>query len=210
MPKIKNIIFDLGGVVTESDENQAVERFKEIGLKDADKRLDKFLQPGIFGQLEEGKLSAEEFLEQLGKLTGRKPTFGQCEYAWRGYCKSVPQRNLDMLSELRKKGYRVLLLTNNNPFMMSWARSKDFDGHGISISHYFDKMYVSYEMKMAKPSREVFLKVLSDEKIKPEETIFVDDSPRNVEAAAKLGIRTLCPCNNEDWTAPLGKILEER
>ena len=58
---IKNILFDLGGVIITLDPNQAVSRFKEIGLADADRRLDSYTQSGIFGDLELGKISAEEF-----------------------------------------------------------------------------------------------------------------------------------------------------
>ena len=52
MGKIKNIIFDLGGVILTLDPMQAVRRFEEIGVKDAVKRLDSYTQHGIFGDLE--------------------------------------------------------------------------------------------------------------------------------------------------------------
>ena len=118
----------------------------------------------------------------------------------------VPKRNLEALLSLRARGYKVFLLSNTNPFMMQWA-DKDFDGEGHPISYYFDAMYLSYQCKVMKPRREIFEIMLHNEQLQPDETIFVDDSPRNVEAAATLGIKTLCPQNNEDWTAPLEAML---
>ena len=60
--KIKNIMFDLGGVIMTIDQPSAVKRFKEIGLEDAERRLDPYTQSGIFGDLEEGKITADEFI----------------------------------------------------------------------------------------------------------------------------------------------------
>lgn len=203
---IKNIVFDLGGVVLALSYEQAVKRFEEIGLKDARQRLDAFEQKGIFGDLESGRISAEDFRRELSLLIGRELTMEECYKAWHGYVDYVPKRNLEALLSLRARGYKVFLLSNTNPFMMQWA-DKDFDGEGHPISYYFDAMYLSYQCKVMKPRREIFEIMMHNEQLQPDETIFVDDSPRNVEAASALGIRTLCPQNNEDWTAPLEAML---
>lgn len=203
---IKNIVFDLGGVVLALSYEQAVKRFEEIGLKDARQRLDAFEQKGIFGDLESGRISAEDFRRELSLLIGRELTMEECYTAWHGYVDYVPKRNLEALLSLRARGYKVFLLSNTNPFMMQWA-DKDFDGEGHPISYYFDAMYLSYQCKVMKPRREIFEIMMHNEQLQPDETIFVDDSPRNVEAASALGIRTLCPQNNEDWTAPLEAML---
>lgn len=206
---IKNLIFDFGGVIIHSDQSQAVRRFQEIGVKDADKRLDKFQQFGIFGDLEEGRISAEDYLRELSKIAGHDVTWDEATYAWRGYCVGLPQRNLDALLRLHNEGFRLLLLSNTNPFMMSWARSNDFDGKGHAVDYYFDHLYTSYEMKLAKPHADIFQKMMDDEQILPQESIFIDDSDRNVATARQLGIHTLCPKNNEDWTADLDRMIRE-
>ena len=205
--KIKCIAFDLGGVVIHLSYEQAVRRFEEIGLKDARNHLDVFHQTGIFGDLEEGKISAETFRAELSKLAGRELTMADCDYAWHGYVEAVPQRNLQTLKALRARGYQICLLSNTNPFMMHWALSKDFDGAGNSIEAYFDRLYLSYQCKVMKPAQRIFEMVLEGEQVKPEETLFIDDSPANCAAAEQLGIRTLCPKNNEDWTEALEKLL---
>ena len=69
MGKIKNIIFDFGGVLITIDQPQAVKRFQQIGLTDADKRLDSYTQSGIFGELESGKINAEQFRQKLSDIS---------------------------------------------------------------------------------------------------------------------------------------------
>lgn len=204
---IKNIVFDLGGVIMTLDPAEALRRFKALGLSDAERYLDSYTQSGIFGNLEEGKITAEDFRSKLSSLTGHELTFDECKHAWLGYRKDVPQRNLDLLKELRAKGYRLILLSNTNPFMMDWALSSEFDGKGSSLNDYFDALYLSYRLGIMKPAPDFFRQVLDNENILPEETFFVDDGPRNVEAAGKLGFITMCPDNGSDWTGELRSLL---
>jgi HAD superfamily hydrolase (TIGR01509 family) len=204
---IKNIVFDLGGVIMTLDPAEALRRFKALGLSDAERYLDAYTQSGIFGNLEEGKITAEDFRSKLSSLTGHELTFDECKHAWLGYRKDVPQRNLDLLKELRAKDYRLILLSNTNPFMMDWALSSEFDGKGSSLNDYFDALYLSYRLGIMKPAPDFFRQVLDYENILPEETLFVDDGPRNVEAAGKLGFMTMCPDNGSDWTGELRSLL---
>ena len=203
---INNIAFDLGGVVLALSYENAIRRFEEIGLRDARQHLDAFHQHGIFGDLESGRITADEFRVELSKIIGRELTADECFYAWHGYVESVPQRNLDMLLQLRQQGYKVCLLSNTNPYMMQWARSAEFDGIGHSLNYYFDALYLSYECKVMKPKAEIFQMMLEGQNATAAETLFIDDSPANCAAAEALGIKTLCPQNNEDWTGKL-KIL---
>ena len=206
MSQIRNIAFDLGGVVLALSFEQAVKRFEEIGLADARQRLDAFEQKGIFGDLESGRISAEDFRRELSLLVGRELSMDDCYQAWHGYVDHVPKRNLEAILSLRAKGYKVCLLSNTNPFMMQWA-DNDFDGEGHPIGYFFDAMYLSYECQTMKPRREIFEMMLKGQQAQPEETLFVDDGPRNVEAAKALGMQTLCPQNNEDWIEPLEAML---
>ena len=206
---IKTIAFDLGGVVITIDQPRAVSRFKEIGLADAEQRLDPYTQTGIFGDLEHGLITAEDFRLELGKLIAHDVTVEQCAYAWQGYAKDVPMRNLEALKRLRQQGYRVVLLSNTNPYMMMWAMSPQFDGQGHSLADYFDHCYLSYQLKLMKPSEEIFSRVLQAEQTLPHEILFVDDGPRNVAAASQMGFRTFCPKNGADWTEEIYEYLKD-
>lgn len=200
-------MFDLGGVIMTIDQPSAVERFKEIGLKDADTRLDPYTQSGIFGDLEEGKITDREFIAELSKLVGRELSYDECKYAWRGYTKEVPMRNIKVLDKLKSMGYRLILISNTNPFMMDWAMSSDFSGDGRPLSAFFDSMYMSYKMKVMKPNERMFSEIIRQEGINPEETLFVDDGPKNVSMGKALGLKTFCPKNGEDWTSEIMKFI---
>ena len=204
---IKTIAFDFGGVIITIDQSQAIQRFKEIGAVEVEKYLDPYTQTGIFGDLEHGLISAEDFRKELGSLMGKEFTAEQCAYAWQGYAKEVPQRNLDTVTRLRQQGYRVVLLSNTNSYMMEWAMSPAFDGKGHALKDYLDHCYLSYQMKMMKPSEEIFREVLRQEQTFPHEVLFVDDGPRNVASASQIGFRTFCPVNGSDWTEEIYKFL---
>lgn len=204
---IKNVIFDLGGVIMTIDQNEAVRRFKELGLADAEKWLDPYTQTGFFGDVESGMITAEEFRVKLSEVIGRELTYDECKYGWLGYRKDVPAYKLKYLSDLRQRGYRLILLSNTNPFMMSWAQSPAFDGSGNTLDSYFDASYKSFELKVMKPAPAFFKAVIDNEHINPAETVFVDDGPRNIEAGKQLGFHCLCPANGADWRKELDELL---
>ncbi len=217
MEKIDTIIFDLGGVIIKLNQPEAVRRFESLGLKNAAQMLDPYCQEGIFGELEEGRISAETFRMELSKMVGRELTFEECRYGWLGYAEELPQRNLYILRQLRSEGYRLVLLSNTNPYMMSWAMSPAFSQgpqaanephpQGKAISEFFDACYLSYQMKLMKPDETFFRKVLMSEGKAPCSCLFIDDGPRNVAAASQVGMRTYCPENGEDWTETIRKYL---
>ncbi len=207
MSNIKNIVFDFGGVIITLSPETAVKRFGALGLPDASRQLNSYTQSGIFGDVELGKISDSEFVRQLSLLCRRDLSYEECRHAWLGYCKELPQRNLDALEKLRSEGYRLILLSNTNPFMMSWAMSRDFDGKGHPVSHYFDGVYLSYRMGVMKPDPAFFSKMMAGENMLPDETLFVDDGQRNVEVAGQMGIHTYCPDNGADWTKDIYNYL---
>lgn len=207
--KVKNIVFDFGGVVVTLDHDEAVRRFAALGLENAAEQLNPYTQGGIFGELELGNISDEVFIEKLSQLCGRQLSYDECLHAWLGYRKELPQRNLDAIVRLREEGHRVILLSNTNPFMMKWALSNEFDGKGHSVEHYFDALYLSYKIGVMKPNETFFRTMLMMERMLPSDTLFVDDGPRNVAAASQLGIRTFCPENGEDWTKEIYNYINK-
>lgn len=203
---IKNVVFDFGGVIADISRNQAVQAFLELGLKDADTRLDKYHQTGIFQELEEGKLSADAYREELGRLCGRELTEAETRRAWLGFFVGVDSRKLDYLLELRKN-YRVYILSNTNPFVMSWARSPEFSQAGKPLDDYCEKLYLSYQIGYTKPARQIFDFMVEDSSILPAETMFVDDGAANVGIGKELGFQTFQPANGSDWRGELSTLL---
>ena len=168
-------------------------------MKEFAEKMDPYKQVGLNGQLEEGKISEEEYRREVSKKIGREVTFEELQHCWLGYMKEIPERNLVTLRNLKKQGYRVILLSNTNPYVSAWVDSEAFSADGHPIGDYFDAMYRSYEAKYMKPDENFFRYVLSQEQIMPEECLFIDDGPRNCCAASELGLFTYCPQNGEDW-----------
>lgn len=189
-------------------QEEAIKRFKSIGLKNVENYLNPYTQTDIFGDIEEGKISAEQFRAKLSELIGKEVTYEECKFAWLGYRQDVPLRNLDILRKLKAQGYKLILLSNTNPFMMSWGLSGEFDGNGNSLESYFDSLYLSYKLGVMKPNKKIFQYIIDNEKIQPGESLFIDDGERNINAARLLGFKTLCPINGEDWTKELIELLK--
>lgn len=189
-------------------QDEAIKRFKSIGLKNVENYLNPYTQTDIFGDIEEGKISAEQFREKLSELIGKEVTYEECKFAWLGYRQDVPLRNLDILRKLKVQGYKLILLSNTNPFMMSWGLSGEFDGNGNSLESYFDSLYLSYKLGVMKPNKKIFQYIIDNEKIQPGESLFIDDGERNINTARLLGFKTLCPINGEDWTKELIELLK--
>lgn len=205
---IKTIGFDLGGVIMTIDNDEPRKRFFELGVADIDHILDPYVQSGFFGDLENGLITDEEFRQKLSQHVGRELSWAQCQHAWLGYVADVPQRNLDLLTQLRAMGYRLILGSNTNAFVQAWADSPEFSAAGLPVSHYFDAMYRSYEMREMKPNDTFFRHILTHEQTLPADILFVDDSARNCAAASELGMHTFCPHNGTDWTESLLHILQ--
>ena len=205
--EIKTIIYDYGGVIMTSAQDEAVRRFCELGIGPELMPLDKYNQTGVFLAFEEGKITADEFRDELNRRSGCQLTHDDYRWACLGYVGDIPTRNLELFRHLRQQGYRQLLLSNTNPYMMSWAMSSDFDGEGKALSDYLDECYCSYALRMLKPDSAIFQYVIDREHITPETSIFVDDNVRNIQAARDMGFHTLQPVNGEDWTGSLLAML---
>ena len=197
---ITNVVFDFGGVIAPADLGIVINKFKALGLENIEKYLNMVRQQGFFGDFETGLIDKEEFRARVSKEVGREVSMDECRDAYMGFFSSVPERNLELFRKIRAEGYRLSLLSNTNPFIMEWALSKAFDGHGHSLDEYLDSIYVSYEMKVMKPDEKIFRMMLESENVAPSKVLFIDDGPKNVEAARKIGINTIQAINGEDWT----------
>ncbi|MBO4802290.1 MAG: HAD family phosphatase [Bacteroidaceae bacterium] len=205
---IKNIAFDFGGVIFDLSWEGAVASFKRIGLADAEVRLDRFHQKGVFELLESGQITPDAFRTELEKMCGRSLSHDEVLGAWLGYVGGpVDTLKLRRLDELRARGYRTFLLSNTNPFVQSWAESPQFSTEGRPLSSYLEKCYTSYEVGIMKPDPGIFQFMLNDAGIQPSETLFLDDSPANIAVAAQLGIQTLLVEKNADWRDAVEKLL---
>jgi HAD superfamily hydrolase (TIGR01509 family) len=204
---ISTLIFDFGGVLIDLDMNQSILNFKKLGVENVENYLSNFGQSGFFMQLEKGKISADEFRSEIRKMTVNSITDKEIDDAWNAFLVRIPSEKLDIVYELRKK-YRVIMLSNTNAIHFPYAEQTFFSYKNRSIDEYFDKCYRSYDMKMAKPDAEIFEAILSQEQVAANRCLLLDDGPKNIEQAQKLGIQTYFVDPKEDLSFLLTNINE--
>lgn len=204
---ISTLIFDFGGVLIDLDMNQSILNFKKLGVENVESYLSNFGQSGFFMQLEKGKISADEFRFEIRKMTTNTITDKEIDDAWNTFLVRIPSEKLDIVYELRKK-YRVIMLSNTNAIHFPYAEQTFFSYKNRSIDEYFDKCYRSYDMKMAKPDAEIFEAILSQEQVAANRCLLLDDGPKNIEQAQKLGIQTYFVDPKEDLSFLLTNINE--
>lgn len=189
MEGIKNILFDLGGVLVNLNREACIEAYEKIGFKDIRSYLGDYGQKGPFKELEEGNIGVTEFYEQIRPLTDNA-TDEQIADAFKAFLVDFPIDKLQLLRSLKEKGYRMLLLSNTNEILFPFVCETYFRQEGLSITDYFDQLFLSYEMRALKPDERAFLHVIEHGGIQPEETLFIDDSQENLDRAAYLGFET--------------------
>lgn len=185
---IKNIIFDLGGVLVRLDKDLCIKAFAEIGHPDFGRIINEYFQEGFFMDYEKGSITTKEFRDKVRADMRTAVSDSEIDNAMAAFLPGIPNDKLDALKHYAKK-YRIFLLSNTNPVAIETVKPM-FQMGGQSMESYFEKMYLSYEMKCAKPDLKIFKMLLDDSGINPEETLFVDDSKVNLEAASILGIKT--------------------
>lgn len=192
---IKNIIFDLGGVVIDLDRSKAVAALSALGIPDVNTLLGLYRQEGAFFKLETGHCSASEFFDCLRRMAvdagAEAPTCRQIDKAFGEFLLGIPIQRLRRLRELREAGYRVYALSNTNPVMFHSQIAEFFRSEGLQTRDYFDGMVLSFEEGTCKPDEKIFQRLLRRYALEPEHTLMLDDGPANCEAARKAGMKAL-------------------
>lgn len=207
---IKNLLFDMGGVILPMQlPSEPVRRFAQLGLTPqlAEEYFGRSGQRGIFRQVEDGSLSADTFLDAYEQLTGYRASFEDIEWAWRGFVQPVPPERLSCLRALRAEGYHLALVSNTNPFLQHWMESGDFSDEGQGIGAFFDCLWYSYELKAYKPDTIFFERLLKAGGYEPVECLFLDDSLSNVQEAQRMGIPSVHVPDNQEWAEALKQRL---
>ena len=185
---IKNVVFDLGGVLLDLDFKAAINGLQKAGFANVKEQLQTFDREGIFQKFELGEITAEEFRTAIRKNSILTLTDEEVDALWNAMLLEVPREKLELILDLRGK-YMVYLLSNTNTIHWDYACKNAFNYRGFRVKDYFEETFLSYEMHLAKPDKAIFEKMLQDANLLPEETLFIDDSEANCQAAASLGIQ---------------------
>ena len=186
LKNITHLLFDLGGVIINIDPSLTLK-----GLSNGGTRAISFsdMAHPVHLQYEKGHISSEEFLGHVAELCQISPE--EVEVHWHSLLLDIPLKRVQLLQDLRKH-YPLFLLSNTNALHIPEVEKILHRDTGIeSLSHLFDKLYLSYEMGKRKPDAEYFHQVLEENRLNPEQCLFIDDSIANIEGAKALGIQTL-------------------
>ncbi len=187
---IKNIIFDLGGVIINIDYLLTQKAFEKLGLTNFSEIYTQFQQNSFFDFYETGKMSTDDFITEIKKHISTA-TEQQIIDAWNAMLLDIPLRRLQILQQLQIH-FNTFLLSNTNElhetaFNQKLKLQTGFQNFGV----FFDKVYLSHRIGMRKPNKEAFEHILLENQLNPTETLFIDDSEQHINGATLAGIKTI-------------------
>lgn len=183
--KIKNIIFDWGGVLVDIDPKRCMHEFEKLGMTGVEEKLIEFKDNML--DYESGKTTTEAFRNQIREIIGKPLADEDINHAWLSMLKTIPEYKLELLLELNRR-YSVYLLSNTNSLHWEYGSTHLFNYKGKGVGDMFRQVFLSNELHCAKPSAEIFVKALSAAGIEAEETLFIDDLQANCDAARSVGL----------------------
>lgn len=194
---MKTIIFDLGGVIADLKTKEAFRAFAEKGVP-IPEELYTATGPlngvpsdipmlSMIHRMDVGDITGNEFLETIQKQCRPGTTYDELLHAYNDLIE-VPRHRLEMLRELRKT-HQVFLLSNIGD--LHWEKFRDVCAEaGVPVEECFDRLYLSYQLRMAKPDARIFEHVISDSGINPAEALYIDDFIDNIRAGEAAGLQT--------------------
>lgn len=189
MQNIKNIIFDLGGVILNIDFKKTEEAFRQLGLDNFSTHISQFHISDFFLQYETGKIDDDAFVTGILNLMKNPAERHQVIEAWNALLLDFPPERIGLLKRLKKK-YRLFLLSNTNSIHLKEFNRRLYNEYKVYLEDLFEKTYYSHAVKLRKPESAIYKLVLAENNLVAEETLFVDDTATNFPEAEKLGIKT--------------------
>lgn len=199
---IKNLILDFGDIFINLDKLATANAMQKFGFTQITPELN-----SLFENYEKGVVTTTYFLETTHNLFP-KASEKDLINAWNAILLDFPDYRLQFLEELsQEKRYRLFLLSNTNDLHIEFVKNQMGSSKYERFKNCFEIFYLSYEMKMRKPDTEIFEFVLKENALLAKETLFVDDTKENTDAAERLGIKTWnLKVGEEDITALKTKL----
>jgi HAD superfamily hydrolase (TIGR01509 family) len=200
MSNIKNIIFDLGGVILNIDYHRTTHAFVEKGVTSFAELYSQLAQLQLFDDYETGRVSTATFIYTLQQWAPHL-TQEDIIMAWNAMLLDLPADKIEWIQTLRGQ-FKVFLFSNTNELHeIAFNQEVQRVLQTPSLDNYFDKVYLSHKIGFRKPNPEGFEQILIENGLVATETLFIDDSPQHIAGAARLGIQTLY--------LPFGKVLKD-
>jgi len=189
---IKNIIFDFGGVICDLDISKTEQKFREFGPSRpaaSDSQVSQAQRfQNLVEDLETGAITPEKFRQEIRDHYVVPPSDQSIDETWNAMLLSIPKKRIHLLETLRRH-FRIFLLSNSNQIHYEkYLRDFQLQTGYSDFNDLFEKAFFSFEIGLKKPGKEIFEFVLSKSRLNPAESIFIDDTCENVEAAMSVGM----------------------
>lgn len=189
-PEIKNVIFDLGGVIINLSTHATVKQFSVLGGISEEEVNDRMMQSQEFHDYEKGLLSDTGFREVIRNKLQVTTSDTEIDRCWNAMLLDIPMARIQLVERLKGQ-YRIFLLSNTNEIHLNCFNGIVHELTGKnSLDYFFEKVYYSHRMKMRKPDREIYETVLVENDLIADQTIFLDDNLSNLKGAENCGIKT--------------------
>ncbi len=189
MQTIKNIIFDLGGVILNINNKLTEDAFIKLGVKNFHEIFGHGHAASFVLEYEIGKITDEQFIRELKKLVGSSVSDEQILAAWNVILLDFPPERIQLLNKLKKQ-YRLFLFSNTNALhAVEFKKRYRAAFKNNELDDHFERAYYSQILGMRKPDVEPFLQIIKENNLVPEETLFIDDALINVEGAKAAGLK---------------------
>lgn len=180
---IKTIIFDFGDVFINLDKDATNRKLKEMDIQDLPESISDKNR-----EYEQGFVTSDEISEHY--IT-HFPEMKAEDFldSWNSILLEFPEYRFKFIQKLAKeKDYQLILLSNTNENHINYIKNRvpfyeDF-------KNCFDAFYLSHEIGMRKPNPDIFEFILDEHDLEPEDCLFIDDTPENIETASRLGFHT--------------------
>jgi FMN phosphatase YigB (HAD superfamily) len=188
MQPIKNIIFDLGGVLMDIDFTLTHIAFERLGVQGFAALYNQHGADPFFADFEKGKIPVTDFFDHIRRICQCDLSNEVIRNAWNALLIGFPPERTEWLLHIGKK-YRIYLFSNTNiihyqSFTKTFAETAKTD-----LNACFVKAYYSHEMGLRKPAAAAYQVIIREQGLNPAETLFMDDTLANVEAAEKEGMQ---------------------
>lgn len=186
---IKNIIFDLGGVIVDLDTSKTINAFSDLSGIPEDEIL-KMADEPIFQQYEKGEIENNVFRERLRELFNIDSHDNIIDKAWNAMIGNTPIHRLEWMSSLQQQ-FRVFILSNTNHIHINYVHDTLNTNYGIeNFTNHVEKVYYSQLIGLRKPDKEIFEFVIDQNNLETSSTLFLDDNVDNLKGAKSIGIQT--------------------
>ena len=181
---IKQIWFDFGNVFIPIFPNLAQESFEKHSVQLTQEEI-KLLN----NSLETGKLEDSEFFETIASSCKYLKSPSSIEKGWNELLGTLTDQNL-FLKKIKQR-YTLCLVSNTNITHIKTIKKDSGPFLWNNFIRQFEALFLSYEIGYRKPNPAYFNHALKQLNINPNAVLFIDDSDENIEAANKLGFKTL-------------------